>query len=236
MPTTLHDHRDGNGRPIPPGIYSGGGQWVIGADEVGSGPLAGPVTVCAVLVLDNTQPVQGVTDSKALTPSQRERLSKALHEAPEVRFALASRPASDIDRVGIKETLRQCYDEAIHKVLALQPTDVRVVIDGQAIRGLVIPAPTEYIIKGDAKVWSIGAASIIAKVWRDAYMADEARSYPHYGWEENAGYGTKGHTTAIRVYGLTPQHRQSFCRRFTKPLSPDLDQPAAEDLIWDLFG
>ena len=224
--------------PRPPGVsgIDSKDKWVIGADEVGSGPLAGPVTVCAVLIREDLLPYVGVTDSKALSPSKRQALDKVLRESAEVRFALASVPATEIDRVGIKEALRQCYDKAIKELLALQPDNVRVTIDGEPIKGLVLPVPTEYVIKGDAKIWYVGAASIIAKVHRDAYMADEAQSYPHYGWEQNAGYGTKGHTSAIQVYGLTPLHRTTYCRAFTKPVKVDERHDLAEDLITDLFG
>lgn len=97
------------------------------------------------------------------------------------------------------------------------------------------PLRAEYIVKGDSKVWAIGAASIIAKVWRDAYMADESASYPCYGWENNAGYGTPGHTNAIRVNGLSPLHMATFCRSFTKPIRATESEPAS-DIISDLFG
>lgn len=203
---------------------------VIGADEVGRGSIAGPVTVCAVLAPDDLDGL-GVTDSKKLSAKRRKAIDKDLRDHIDVKFAIASRPATDIDKYGIAECLKQCFAEVVQKTMALTTDpEVRVLIDGDPIKGF--PFPAEYIIKGDAKVWVIGAASIIAKVWRDELMADESRFHPGYGWDVNAGYGTHEHATGIQLHGLTPLHRTTFCRSFIKVAESE----SAADIITDLFG
>ena len=199
--------------------------WVIGADEVGRGCLAGPVTVCAVLAPEELAGMN-VKDSKKLSAGQRIAINATLRAYTGIRFAIASRPSEDIDKYGIAECLRQCFAEVVQKMLdSSHGQKVRVQIDGETIKGF--PLEAEYIIKGDSKVWAIGAASIIAKVWRDAYMADEARGYPGYGWEENAGYGTAAHFEAIKRLGLCSMHRTTFCKGFRKK---------EEDLISGMFA
>lgn len=206
---------------------------IIGADEVGRGSIAGPVTVGAVLAPEDMLGM-GVTDSKKLSPRQRVKISAELRSCTEIQFALASRPATDIDKYGIAECLKQCFAEVVQKMLvAANDPKVRVLIDGEPIKGF--PFLAEYIVKGDDKIWAIGAASIIAKVWRDELMSDESRFHPGYGWDQNSGYGTQGHINAIRVHGLTPLHRTTFCRSFTKPIVAADSEPAT-DIISDLFG
>ena len=199
-------------------------RYTIGADEVGRGCLAGPVTVCAVLApscLDGL----GVTDSKLLTPRRRVLINTELRSHPNVMWSIASVQADEIDQFGISMALRMCFSESINKLLAKCPS-ASVVIDGKPMLGLKIPTTPEYVVSGDSKVWAIGAASIIAKVWRDEYMVDESRSHPGYGFDENSGYGTQSHIDAIRSRGLTTSHRATFCRNFIKRTTP----------IEDLFG
>lgn len=206
---------------------------IIGADEVGRGSLAGPVTVGAVMTPEELSGMD-VTDSKKLSQGRRQAIDKVLRAHPNVKFALASRPATDVDRLGIAECLKQCFVEVVQKMMvAAHGQKVRIRIDGEAIKGF--PFQAEYIIKGDDKVWHIGAASIIAKVWRDAYMTEESKNHLGYGWEHNSGYGTSGHTDAIRAHGLSPLHRATFCRSFTKPIVVAESEPAS-NIISDLFG
>lgn len=206
---------------------------IIGADEVGRGSLAGPVTVGAVMAPEELSGMN-VTDSKKLTAGQRRAIDATLRAYPGIKFALASRPASDIDKHGIAECLKQCFAEVVQKMMiAANGQKLRVQIDGEAIKGF--PFQADYIVKGDSKVWAIGAASIIAKVWRDAYMDDLSLNHRVYGWDRNAGYGTPGHTNAIRAHGLTEFHRATFCRAFTKPFVAAESEPAA-NIISDLFG
>jgi len=220
------------------------GRYIIGADEVGRGCLAGPVTVGAVLVKEGSSPVSGVKDSKKLTASKREQVADALRTCPEVQFAIASVPADIIDKDGISAALKHCFAAAVSALIkknrevrtvstlpgegVLVNRPVVVQIDGNPIKGLDFPVPTEYIVKGDDKVWAIGAASILAKVWRDAFMGKLAPQFQDYAWEQNKGYGSPVHQKAIREKGLTPYHRATFCRAFTT-------LAAVEDSVEDLF-
>jgi ribonuclease HII len=194
--------------------------------------------VCAVLVRADTKPVDGVTDSKKLPPGKRETIAKALLASPDVKYALASVPANEIDSRGIVDALRWCFREAIGQLIAGgAPLDTVIQIDGEPIKGLTFPREVEYIVRGDAKVWAIGAASIIAKVHRDAYMKSLFKDYPAYGWIHNSGYGTAGHMAAIALWGLTPLHRKTFCRAFVKPQPLKVaETEAASSIIEDLFG
>ena len=215
-------------------------KYIIGADEVGRGCLAGPVTVGAVLApIDMVG--MGVTDSKKLSPKRREDVDRLLRKCPDIKHVLVSAPAQDIDAFGITECLRRCFESAIEMLLVAVPrADVQVAIDGMPLNGLNFAVLTEYVIKGDDKVWSIGAASILAKVHRDEFMADESHGHPYYGWGDNAGYGTAGHIAAIKAHGLTKMHRASFCRSFVpQPVSHVVPAPAGElgrSIIEDLFS
>lgn len=193
-------------------------KYVIGADEVGRGPLAGGCYVGAVMAPTNIAPIPGVNDSKKLRPATRQRLHKAITEHPGLDHRIAIRTASRVDDVGIQKALVECFWEAIEGLLAIDPMRPieAIRIDGKPIAVDFRPIPTEFIVKGDAKDWVIGAASIVAKVERDAYMTKMARQYPQYGWEGNKGYGSPGHIEAIKEHGLTPLHRVTFCRNFVK--------------------
>lgn len=202
--------------------------YIIGADEVGRGPLAGGCYVCAVMAPSDMDPIGGVTDSKKLTPQKREALYKILIESKGIHYRVSLRTASRVDEVGIQNALLECFKESIERLISVGVPVEAVRIDGKPIGVDFSPTPTEFIVKGDAKDWIIGAASIIAKVERDSYMAQMARRYPSYGWEKNKGYGSKQHLEAIEKHGLTPLHRSTFCRRFVKEKT--------FDNILDLFG
>ena len=176
---------------------------VAGVDEVGRGPLAGPVTAAAVR-LDPDRIPPGLDDSKRLRPEMRSDLAALLIATADVGVAHAS--VEEIDSLNI---LRASHLAMTRAVAALAEPPDHLLIDGNQLpRGLTIRA--ECVVKGDARVLSIAAASIVAKVARDRIMADLARDWPGYGWEANAGYPTAGHLDALVRLGPTPHHRRSF--------------------------
>ena len=186
---------------------------VAGVDEVGRGPLAGPVTAAAV-VLDPARIPEGLNDSKALTARRRAELHAELLEVAEVSVAHAS--VEEIDALNILRASHLAMERALAGLP--RPPD-HALIDGNMIpRGLALPA--QAVIKGDALSVSIAAASIVAKITRDAIMWDLAQQFPGYGWETNAGYPSKSHRLALWNLGVTPHHRRSF-----KPVHNILYQP-----------
>lgn len=176
---------------------------IAGVDEVGRGPLAGPVTAAAV-VLDPDRIPEGLNDSKALSAKRRVALDTAIRAVADVSVAHAS--VEEIDQLNILRASHLAMERA---VAGLAAAPDHLLIDGNMIpRGLAIPA--EAVVKGDARSLSIAAASIVAKVARDAIMVDLAQQHPGYGWETNAGYGSKAHLQALQDLGVTPHHRRSF--------------------------
>jgi len=181
---------------------------IIGIDEVGRGPLAGPLTVAAVsLPLDPR--VSGLNDSKKLSAAQRESLSKELVKTVKA-YSIIDIEATVIDCIGIVEAVRLGMKKALDEVVAKTSTPDVVLIDGKP---LGIHPAEQAVIKGDGKVACIAAASILAKVHRDELMMGYSREHPLYGWHSNKGYGSAGHIAAIKEQGLSPLHRESFCRR-----------------------
>jgi len=198
-------------------------RYVVGADEVGLGPLAGDLYVCAVMVPEDGRTIEGVTDSKALSPADRERLRKELIAHPNLHYEITRATPKEIDEEGIRVCHVRCYVQAITRVLKnLKRFDSvdSIKVDGGHME-LGLRLPHEFVVKGDAKIWEIGAASIIAKVERDAYMAEMALEYPGYGWARNVGYGTPEHRKMMIQRGLTPLHRESFCRKILKKAEPE---------------
>lgn len=178
-----------------------GARFVVGVDEAGRGPLAGPVTAAAVR-LDPARIPAGLADSKVLSATRRQVLAATLTEVAQVSVAHAT--VEEIDQLNI---LRASH-LAMERAIAGLPADF-VLVDGNLIpRGLSLPA--RAIVKGDAKCLSIAAASIMAKVARDAIMVDLAQQHPGYGWDRNAGYPTKEHLDALLNLGVTAWHRRSF--------------------------
>lgn len=176
---------------------------VAGVDEVGRGPLAGPVTAAAV-ILDPDNIPEGLNDSKALSAKKREALWDAIHDAAKVSIAHAT--VEEIDEHNILRASHLAMERAVAG-LPVQPD--HLLIDGnQTPRGLTLSSET--IVKGDARSLSISAASIVAKICRDRIMVDLAQHYPGYGWETNAGYPSKSHRLALQNLGVTPHHRRSF--------------------------
>ncbi|QQA43057.1 ribonuclease HII [Pelagovum pacificum] len=180
---------------------AGGSLRVAGVDEVGRGPLAGPVTAAAV-ILDPARIPAGLADSKTVPAGRRAALSLELHEVALVSIAHAT--VEEIDELNI---LRASHLAMVRALNALEAD--HALIDGNMLpRDLACNG--EAIIKGDARCLSISAASIVAKVARDCIMVDLAQQHPGYGWETNAGYGTKSHISALQNLGVTPHHRRSF--------------------------
>lgn len=176
---------------------------IAGVDEVGRGPLAGPVTAAAV-VLDPANIPVGLNDSKALTARRREALFDAILASASVSVAHAS--VEEIDEINILRASHLAMERAL---ASLSPAPDHALIDGNLLpRGLALSA--EAIVKGDARSLSVAAASIVAKVTRDRLMVDLAQQHPGYGWETNAGYGSKSHMAALQNLGVTPHHRRSF--------------------------
>ena len=176
---------------------------IAGVDEVGRGPLAGPVTACAV-VLDMSRFPEGLNDSKKLSAKRRESLAEAILACAEVSVASAS--VEEIDELNILRASHLAMERAVAGLLT--PPD-HCLIDGNLIpKGLTVSA--EAIVKGDSKSVSISAASIVAKIRRDYVMSALAQQYPGYGWETNAGYPSKSHRLALQNLGVTPHHRRSF--------------------------
>lgn len=176
---------------------------VAGVDEVGRGPLAGPVTAAAV-ILDVRNIPLGLDDSKKLTGKRRVEIAANIRRA--ARFAVAHASVAEIDELNIVRASHLAMQRAVE---CLQPQPNHLLIDGNMIpRGLTVSAET--IIKGDARSLSIAAASIVAKVARDWIMCELATEFPGYGWDTNAGYPSKAHKMALQSLGVTPHHRRSF--------------------------
>ena len=185
-----------------------GCKYVAGVDEAGRGPLAGPVVCCAV-VMPVDQLIDGVDDSKKVPEKKREKLAEEIR-ARAVSCSVAEVPESEIDEINILNAVKKCMQKAVEG-LSVKP-DV-VLVDGLDLK---FDFPAEYIVGGDAKSYSIGAASIVAKVYRDGLMKKYAEQYPEYGFEKHKGYGTKQHTDAVREYGACPIHRKTFIRKYTE--------------------
>ncbi len=186
-------------------LRAAGAVHIAGVDEVGRGPLAGPVVVCAI-VMPAGRAIAGVTDSKALGAADRERLAIRIRERA-VALALAASSVHEIARWNIYQATARAMARAIAR-LGVPPDEV--LVDGKPIKTLGVAH--HAVVGGDAKCYSIACASIVAKVVRDRLMTRLARRYPDFGWERNAGYGTPAHLEALRANGLTPHHRVQFCR------------------------
>ena len=209
---------------------------VVGIDEVGRGPLAGPVVACAA-VLRAPDIMPALNDSKKLTRPKREAMYQDVQDACEC-FAIASASVEEIDRMNILEAdflaMRRALqalgmpviNETAPEIPIFQKgvlpaaSKILIAVDGNLkIHG--IPEELQIpVVKGDGRIASISAASILAKVFRDRYMDDLEKRYPGYGFDKHAGYGTKAHLDAIRRQGMTPEHRKSF---HPKSLQTELD-------------
>ncbi len=187
----------------------------VGLDEVGRGPVAGPLTVAGV-VLPRNPLVEGVNDSKQLSPERREEIAGVVRNVA-IAWHIEHIQPDDIDGNGMSWALREAFSLTIAKIEAKLeklglPLDC-VLLDGNAQH---LDVREVNIVKGDGRCASIAAASIVAKVERDAIMVDYARKFPEYGFDSNKGYASADHIEAIKRHGLTPIHRASFCRAWTQ--------------------
>lgn len=184
---------------------------ILGIDEVGRGPLAGPLVMGAVILPEQYQPwFNELKDSKKLTAKKREELSSLILESSTTGLGWIS--ASELDQLGISKALALATQKAVKQVQSLHIPFSQIIIDGKVnfLKNTPLEKFTTTCIKGDAKIPAISAASIIAKVARDNYMIKLATKYPKHGFDKHVGYGTKAHLEAIYQYGLTPEHRKSF--------------------------
>ena len=190
---------------------------VAGVDEAGRGPLAGPVVAAAVvfpqccLETGMDERLRDLNDSKQLTETQRESFFAILTAHPEIRFAIAVVDAETIDRINILQATHRAMNEALAQ---LQPPPQHVLVDGRPVKTMRFPQTA--LVKGDAKSYSIAAASVLAKVTRDRILLEFHAQFPSYGFAEHKGYGTPQHLAAIAKFGACPIHRRSFAPIRTK--------------------
>lgn len=190
-------------------LYAQGCRSIAGVDEVGRGPLAGPVVCAAVIMpLDEEDLIVGVDDSKKLSEKKREQLAEEIKKRA-LAYTIVEIDEKVIDEINILEATKLGMKQAI-ETLSITP-DV-VLTDGNMT--IDISHRQHSVIHGDALSYSIGAASIIAKVYRDKMMEEYAKTYPHYAFEKNKGYGTAAHIQGIKEYGLCPIHRRTFTKKF----------------------
>ena len=187
-------------------LLSEGYSYIAGVDEAGRGPLAGPVYAAAVILPPEVR-LDGINDSKKLSPKKREALFDEIIEKA-VGYSIFSVDEKTIDEINI---LRATYMAMNGAVGALFPKPNYVIIDGNGIRDMDFPHET--IVKGDSKSISIAAASVLSKVARDRYITEMAKEYPQYGFEKHKGYGTREHIDAILKYGASPIHRKTFLKK-----------------------
>ena len=186
-----------------------GYKYIAGVDEVGRGPLAGPVVCAAVIMpLEDAAIIEGVDDSKKLSAKKREELAERIKQRA-LAYTIVEIDEKQIDEINILEATKLGMKKAIE---GLSISAEVVIIDGNMT--LDVAMPQHSVVHGDALSYSIGAASIIAKVYRDSLMEDCAVLYPQYAFEKNKGYGTAVHINAIKEFGLCPIHRRTFTKKF----------------------
>lgn len=184
-------------------IWGEGIKWIAGVDEVGVGPLAGPVIAAAIVLPDSVRE-RGVDDSKRLTAAQREDLAGRLRTVA-IAIGVGRADVEEIDRINIYQASLLAMRRAVE---ALSIVPERILVDARTIPG--VTPPQTSMVKGDARSYSIAAASIIAKVTRDALMAELDAAHPQYGFARHMGYATAEHLSAIERFGPCPIHRRSF--------------------------
>ena len=187
--------------------YSDAVTYICGVDEAGRGPLAGPVCAAAV-ILPRDLEIPGLTDSKKLTDKKRRELFPIIKEQA-IAYGIGFASEQEIDEINILQATFLAMQRAIDQ---LEGKADMALIDGNRQKDFGLPAVT--VVKGDSLSASIAAASVLAKVTRDDLMLEMAETYPEYGFEIHKGYGTKAHYEALRKYGASPIHRQSFLKKF----------------------
>ncbi len=194
-------------------LQSQGFRYIVVVDEVGRGPLAGPVVCAAVVMpLEESALIVGVDDSKKLSAKRRELLSEEIKKKA-IAYTIVEVNEKIIDEINILEATKLGMKQAVEQlVLPTGEAPEVVLTDGNMT--LDIALPQKSVVHGDALSYSIGAASIVAKVYRDGKMDEYAKVYPQYAFEKNKGYGTAAHIQGIKEYGLCPIHRRSFTKNF----------------------
>ena len=189
-------------------LHEEGIEFIAGIDEAGRGPLAGPVVVGAVIMKPDSF-IEGVNDSKKISESKREKLYEQITEEA-IAWSVGIVTEKEIDEINILNATKKALEKALE---GLEVRPDRLVVDALEhidTKGI----PYTSVIKGDAKIYSISAASIIAKVTRDRIMREYDEVYPEYGFAKHKGYGTAAHISAIKTYGPCPLHRRSFIKNF----------------------
>lgn len=189
-------------------FYDKGVKYVAGIDEAGRGPLAGPVVVASVILPQDSM-IEGINDSKKISESKREKLYEIITKEA-ISYGVGIIYQEEIDEINILQATKKGLTEAI-KQMNIKPNIIMV----DALSGIdTLGIPYKSIIKGDAKCYSIAAASIIAKVTRDRIMREWDKLYPEYGFGSHKGYGTAKHIAAIKEFGPCPIHRRTFIKKF----------------------
>jgi ribonuclease HII len=190
-------------------LRADGARLIAGVDEVGRGPLAGPVVACAIIMPPDRRAIAGVDDSKALKPEERRRLA-VLIRRDAVALSLGAASVREIAALNIYHATVLAMRRALGSLLVVPDA---ILIDGKPILSLGIAH--RAVIGGDRRCYSVACASIVAKVTRDRLMASLSVRYPAYGWERNSGYGTPAHVASLLAAGLTAHHRAQFCHGVT---------------------
>ena len=192
---------------------------IIGLDEVGRGPLSGPVTTAAVIINSKFQIknknfkeiLKNARDSKKLSEKQREKIFKLIQKCPDIKFTISSVGPKTIDKINISEATKKAMKNCLNKIFPKRNLKkILILIDGNRILDKNLKIPQKTIVKGDNKIFSIALASIIAKVTRDRKMEKLSLQYPKYYFHQHKGYGTKLHKKLIKKYGPCKIHRQSY--------------------------
>ena len=195
-------------KQIEDSVYNEGFNYICGIDEAGRGPLAGPVVVASVIMPKDSM-IEGVNDSKKISEAKREKIYDLIIERA-ISYGVGIISQEEIDEVNILNATKNGLTKSLEK-LDSRPDIILV----DALRDInTLGIPYRSVIKGDAKIYSIACASIIAKVTRDRIMKEWDKIYPQYGFASHKGYGTAKHIAAIKEYGLCPLHRHSFTRKF----------------------
>ena len=190
---------------------------VAGVDEAGRGPLAGPVVAAAAILPSHwsesglPRELEGLNDSKQLTATQREKFFEFITSCCEIKFSIAQIDAAQIDEINILQATHRAMNDALAQ---LNPQPQHALVDGRPVRTMRVPQTA--IVKGDARSYSIAAASVLAKVTRDRLMLGFHAQFPEYGFAEHKGYGTAKHLATIEKFGACPIHRKSFAPLKTK--------------------
>lgn len=176
---------------------------IAGVDEVGRGPLAGPVVTAAVILGENTDALCGLNDSKTISIEKRQQFTALIKEHA-IAYEIHIQPAEKVDALNIYQATRMSMEQA---VMQLKVAPDFVIVDAM---NLSIPYPTESVVKADEQSLSVAAASILAKTTRDDFMVQLHKEYPYYQFDKNAGYGTAAHLAGLEAYGICPEHRKTF--------------------------